>query len=542
MRFRHPNASKLPRTWSRLSLTLCVAAVLVPLNAAPAFGSTASVLSGLLSYNASPSQANDISVTPNVLLQRVTDSGGNSIVPGLGCVSILSNVVDCLSVTALTVNAGDMNDAVTITGSLGATVNGGDGNDTLTGGSGPDILNGGNDDDTLQGLGGNDTLNGEVGLDTLDGGSGSDTMSGGADVDTVTYATRLNDVAVTLDNVANDGESGENDDVRSDVQNIVGGGANDNLTGSGGDNALTGNDGNDTLNGGFGADVLSGSNGNDTLDGGDGPDSLTGGNGTDVVTYATRSIGVTADLDGAADDGEPTENDTIATDVENLLGGSGPDTLTGNSLANTLTGGAGDDVLEGLDGVDTLLGGAGADLIKSRDTAADQVTCGSELDSVVGDLYDTVAADCESFDNGTPPPASGGGTGGGTGGGGGTTTPAPGLVVIPTQTLLATKAGVASLRALCQGTGTCIGTFKAESAGKLRLGTNRKRRKVSLGSYRFSALPGKTALVSIKLSRAVRRVLRLKHRIRVRITTVMSTGQVSPGSVSPTLTLRAPTS
>lgn len=47
--------------------------------------------------------------------------------------------------------------------------------------------------------------------------------------------------------------------------------------------------------------------------------------------------------------------------IENAVGGSGNDKLTGNAAANTLKGGAGKDVLDGLTGKDALYGGSGAD-------------------------------------------------------------------------------------------------------------------------------------------------------------------------------------
>jgi serralysin len=47
--------------------------------------------------------------------------------------------------------------------------------------------------------------------------------------------------------------------------------------------------------------------------------------------------------------------------IENAIGGSGHDTIIGNSIANVLTGGAGNDKLYGLSGADTLIGGSGAD-------------------------------------------------------------------------------------------------------------------------------------------------------------------------------------
>ena len=51
----------------------------------------------------------------------------------------------------------------------------------------------------------------------------------------------------------------------------------------------------------------------------------------------------------------------MESDIENAIGGSGFDTLTGNSLNNTLSGGAGGDTLSGSTGNDTLNGDAGAD-------------------------------------------------------------------------------------------------------------------------------------------------------------------------------------
>src|SRR5688572_3248282 len=104
-----------------------------------------------------------------------------------------------------------------------AVLNGGDGDDDLIAGEGDDKLLGGN---------GNDFLNGQHGDDLLDGGFGADDMFGGHGVDTATYASRIAGVVVTLDGVANDGQVGEGDNVRPDVENLIGGHASDSLTGS----------------------------------------------------------------------------------------------------------------------------------------------------------------------------------------------------------------------------------------------------------------------------------------------------------------------
>ena len=116
------------------------------------------------------------------------------------------------------------------------------------------------------------------------------------------------------------------------------------LSGGGGDDVLAGGDGNDTLNAGADADRLDGGAGNDTLNGDPGDDMLTGGTGgrrastaapaLDTADYSARTVALTIDLDGAADDGETVEDDNVRPDIERVLGGSGDDTLTGNNAVN----------------------------------------------------------------------------------------------------------------------------------------------------------------------------------------------------------------
>ncbi|MGH2667706.1 MAG: calcium-binding protein, partial [bacterium] len=128
-----------------------------------------------------------------------------------------------------------------------------------------------------------------------------------------------------------------------------------------GPDSLHGGDGDDTLDGGAGNDGLSGGAGADLLDGGLGDDIFHGGTGSDTVTYAARTASVTADIDGQADDGEAGEEDLVEIDVQNLVGGSADDALTGHGLANTLEGLGGNDSLSGRGGPDTLIGGEGED-------------------------------------------------------------------------------------------------------------------------------------------------------------------------------------
>jgi hemolysin type calcium-binding protein len=592
-RTRHARLKRLEITIAGLAVAAALA------GPAPASGSTAGVLTGALSYTANTGEVNNVTVIQNGLFHRVSDSGAD-ITPGLGCISVLPKIVDCLGVASLGLDLGDGNDTVqvlvstisSISGGAGSdvlignggidTLNGGEGDDVLDGATGADFLNGGNGTDTvsyasrsssvtadpdgladdgelleldtvasdvekliggsagdtltgssgdsvLTGNDGDDTLNGGAGTDTLDGGLGADTLSGGADIDTVSYAGRTNPLTVTIDNIAGDGESGEGDDVRTDVQNVIGGSGSDALTGSSGSNQL------------------SGGNGGDTLDGGTGLDTLIGGAGADTVSYALRSLPVSVDLDGVADDGVAGENDTIGVDIEDVIGGSGADTLTGDSVANTLTGGAGDDTIEGGEGSDVLLGDAGDDVLRSRDTLADQLGCGSENDSVIADLLDLVGADCEQVDLGTGGGSSGGGgggTSGGGGGGGGSAGNTPGgntgtgTVVIPAGTLTMAKTGIVGVPLKCEGTGPCAGTVAIETARRVRLAGQRKARKVTLGSHQFSSPAAGSTTIQVKLPASLRKLLKRK-KLLLRVTAVTRDSAGTTRRVTRTIAVKA---
>ena len=82
------------------------------------------------------------------------------------------------SVASIIVNAGDGNDAVTISfpDAIPVILDGGDGNDSIQGSSGDDSIDGGIGNDSIRGSAGNDSLTGGLGFDTLLGGSGFDTI------------------------------------------------------------------------------------------------------------------------------------------------------------------------------------------------------------------------------------------------------------------------------------------------------------------------------------------------------------------------------
>src|SRR5829696_3120693 len=120
----------------------------------------------------------------------------------------------------------------------------------------------------------NDTLIGDAGPNVLQGGSGADLLSGGAGPDVATYRARRSGVRVSLDDVADDGSPGEGDDVRSTVEDVLGGTGRDILLGNARRNGLNGGPGNDTIQGREGADRLTGGAGRDRVDAGPGRDLL----------------------------------------------------------------------------------------------------------------------------------------------------------------------------------------------------------------------------------------------------------------------------
>jgi Ca2+-binding RTX toxin-like protein len=114
-----------------------------------------------------------------------------------------------------------------------------------------------------------------------------------------------------------------------------------------------------------GGDTITGSAFNDVLIGGAGHDTLDGGDGIDTVDYSKETDSVFVILNGATDAGVSINlipADTVR-NIENVIGGSGDDHLTGDDGNNAFYGGGGDDVLTGGEGTDVLNGGADNDTL-----------------------------------------------------------------------------------------------------------------------------------------------------------------------------------
>ena len=89
-------------------------------------------------------------------------------------------------------------------------------------------------------------------------------------------------------------------------------------------------------------------------------------------------------LDDVANDGLAGEGDNVDSDVENITGGAGKDTLTGSNAANTILGGGGSDTIFGQGGSNTLDGGPKDDTIHGG-TEGDTLIGGPEDDKLYGD-------------------------------------------------------------------------------------------------------------------------------------------------------------
>jgi hypothetical protein len=343
------------------------------------------------------------------------------------------------------------------------TLNGGDGFDELddTSGTAVDTMSGGNDDDFFY-LGslanGNDSLDGGAGEDEVDyedrGGqvianltTGTGGQTGAGETDTLLNFEDLDGSATAANTLT--GTDGPN--------RIFGGNQSDSETGMGGNDLLYGGDSNDTLNAGAGADELDGGNGSDTLNGdddadyliggdngdtlnggngddeidpgthytgptpgSDGDDAIDGGAGTDWLDYFDRTAPLTINLSGSGDgststsnNGQLGEHDSIK-NIENVNAGEGADTITGNSLSNTVYDGGGPG-----DNISTL---GGDDEIDARDNQVDSADCGDGNDRAYvdvagqfsGSVSDNVAG-CEAINsdyvppqpvNNTPPPTT----------------------------------------------------------------------------------------------------------------------------------------
>jgi Ca2+-binding RTX toxin-like protein len=111
----------------------------------------------------------------------------------------------------------------------------------------------------------------------------------------------------------------------------------------------------------------------------------------DTVSYADRTGPVVAEIDkDQGDDGDPTlregqgEGDTIMLSVENVLGGSGSDSMVGDKDANLFRGGAGIDSFAGGRGDDVAYGGGAQDSLRGDEGNDRLLGGGGSMDILAG--------------------------------------------------------------------------------------------------------------------------------------------------------------
>lgn len=371
---------------------------------------------------------------------------------------------------------------------------------------------------------------------------------------------------------------------------ITGGPGNDHIFGDGGnDLVLRGELGNDDVHGGDGDDKLGDWNyaDPDAVDAGN--DTYNGDAGADWLSYNGETNGVNVTLDGQANDGQPGEADNVASDVEQVTGTTGNDTMTGDDGPNTfngiagndtLIGGGGADTLDGGDGNDNLQGGAGADqlignrdddtidggagqdsifgdgtncsgfscpigndTIAANDGEQDQINCGPGADVVNADTLDVVpvAADlnaCETVNRAnlatTPPP--------GTNPGPGTTTtpPAPTAPKAPvfgsTAKLSVAKLGTIGLAV----TQPCVGPCKVSASITITAPAARKYhlRSTTIAITKTALLKAGSAKLKLKLSAGTRNKLKKAHKLKVtvHVTVTNAAGKATRFAKAVTLT------
>ncbi|TPK92269.1 hypothetical protein FJ934_20890 [Mesorhizobium sp. B2-4-12] len=189
-----------------------------------------------------------------------------------------------------------------------------DGDDVMIGGPDADVLSGGQGDDVILGNDGADTLLGGAGDDLIKAGAGDDVVFGGAGND-----------------------------------NIFGGAGHDTIFGDGGNDRIFADEGNDVVEGGAGNDTVYAGTGDDHIiaNVGDGDDVYWGEDGQDTLDYAAIGASLTIDLgNGLLHHGSVSSaqsgQDTVF-GFENVIAGSGNDTIIANAAANTMDGGLGSD-------------------------------------------------------------------------------------------------------------------------------------------------------------------------------------------------------
>ncbi|MEH7876849.1 peroxidase family protein [Rhizobium laguerreae] len=238
---------------------------------------------------------------------------------------------------------------------------------TIAGTAAADVLLGTASGETIAAFGGNDVAIGGAGADIMRGDDGDDFLNAEAGNDLVF------------------GGAGNDD--------VLGGDGNDMLYGDAGSDRIFGDAGNDMFQTGTGNDTAHGGDGNDMFvaEVSDGDDTYYGDAGNDTLDMAAITANLTVDLGsgfmgrGSASSSQ-SGNDTLWS-MENIVTGSGNDTITANASVNIIDGGAGNDKFlfrseKDADG-DTIIGFQPGDKIDLSGTDANNALSGNQAFTLV---------------------------------------------------------------------------------------------------------------------------------------------------------------
>jgi hypothetical protein len=282
-------------------MTRRVLASLVLLLALPASAHAATLtdFGGTLTYTAAPGEDNDVAFTQGAMGVTVTASDSDPIT-ATGCTGT-NPTFTCAGVVKVIASGGDGDDALDASGlsTAGAVLDGGPGDDQFRGGDGPDSIR---------------------------GGDGIDRITAAGDP-----------LSISLDDVANDGTTGEGDNIHSDVEDVVAGTTmSATVAGSDAGNVIIATGGPASITGGGGSDSLNGGLAGDTIDARDGyADRVACSGGTDTVK-ADQLDQVASDCEtvtrenviGGADDRPPVVTWTLGA---TSLSADRPTTLTADA-------------------------------------------------------------------------------------------------------------------------------------------------------------------------------------------------------------------
>ncbi|HEX8521344.1 MAG TPA: hypothetical protein VF669_03745 [Tepidisphaeraceae bacterium] len=333
------------------------------------------------------------------------------------------------AVKVLTVFGRGGGDAVTCTVDLTCSINGGEGNDTITlaGGDATIFGEGGNDrikcgignrfvqlgpgndrfiggrgKDNIFGSDGNDTITTGAGSDRITGEEGDDSIACGSGWDTI-YAENGNDIVhggagndLITDFDQGDGstEVAYNTGEATGHKRYYGDDGKDTLYGSTEADTLYGNGQVDLIYAYGGADVISGGGGDDILWGYspsfyeltykpelEGRNTIHGGEGQDELTGSVQNDKLWGDA------GNDSFSGGLGNDI--IRGGDGNDRISGDEGQDQVVGDAGDDIIFASDG-DLARGGTGNDWIKSKNKVSDQIFGDEGRDTCLADSKDVL--------------------------------------------------------------------------------------------------------------------------------------------------------